>query len=230
MAIQLTVRFPDGQTQTLTVPKEVAFIGRREGNDVILPFPFVSGRHCRVFRHGTRLLVEDLGSTNGTLVNGESLAPQTPHSLRPGDVIQIGTVEVRAQWFEEAAVVETATPTVYEAVPAEVPPRASTRPPGPASAAPASAPDAPATMWEIQTGMYRSAAVQVDDHRVGTATASAPVAPQPAFQVIGSARPAPARRTEPPVDTFQAWSFFFQVIGLVTLFGAIVLLIIVLLS
>lgn len=229
MAIQLTVRFPDGQTQTLTVAKEVAFIGRREGNDVILPFPFVSGRHCRVFRHGSRLLVEDLGSTNGTLVNGENLAPQTPQALRPGDVIQIGTVEVRAQWFEEAAVVETAMPTVYEAVPAEVPPRTSARPPNP-PAAPASAPDAPATMWEIQTGMYRSAAVQVDDHRVGTATANAPIAPQPAFQGIGAARPASSRRAEPPVDTFQVWSLFFQVIGLVTLFGALILLIIVLLS
>jgi len=225
VAIQLTVRFPDGQTQTLTVAKEVAFIGRREGNDVILPFPFVSGRHCRIFRHGSRLLVEDLGSTNGTLVNGESLAPQTPHALRPGDVIQIGTVEVRAQWFEEAAVVETSMPTVYEAVPAGTPPR----PPNPPAAA-AGASDAPATMWEIQTGMYRSAAVQVDDHRVGTATANAPIAPQPVFQGIGAARPAPSRRAEPPVDTFQAWSIFFQIVGLITLFGAIILLIVVLLS
>jgi hypothetical protein len=229
VAIQLTVRFPDGSMQTLTVPKEVAFIGRREGNDVILPFPFVSGRHCRVFRHGSRLLVEDLGSTNGTLVNGEGLPPQTPHALRPGDVIQIGTVEIRAQWFEEAAVVETSAPTVYEAVPAEAPPRTSTRPPNP-PAAPANVPDAPATMWEIQTGMYRSAAVQVDDHRVGTATANAPVPPQPAFSGLGVARPGPTRRTEPSVDAFQAWSIFFQAIGLITLFGAIILLIIVLLS
>lgn len=225
MAIQLTVRFPDGQTQTVAVPKEVAFIGRREGNDLTLAFPFVSGRHCRVFRHGSRLLVEDLGSTNGTLVNGEVLAPQTPHALRPGDVIQIGTVEIRAQWFDEAAVVEPAMPTVYEAVPAGEPARPPTPP-----AAKADAPDAPATMWEIQTGMYRSAAVQVDDHRVGTATANAPIAPQAAFPGVGTARPAPSRRVESSIDAFQAWSLFFQVIGLLTLFGAIILLIIVLLS
>ncbi len=53
----------------------------------------VSGRHARFYIHNRRLLLEDLGSTNGTWLNGVRLAAPSP--LSPGDVVQCGQTELR---------------------------------------------------------------------------------------------------------------------------------------
>jgi serine phosphatase RsbU (regulator of sigma subunit) len=55
--------------------------------DLTLADPFLSRRHSRLYRSGSGLLVEDLGSRNGTLVNGQRIAGPTP--VGPGDVITI---------------------------------------------------------------------------------------------------------------------------------------------
>jgi len=62
-------------------------VGRAAGCDLALADPFLSRQHSRIFRRGDRLFVEDLGSRNGTLVNGRPVAG--PTELRPGDAIQI---------------------------------------------------------------------------------------------------------------------------------------------
>jgi pSer/pThr/pTyr-binding forkhead associated (FHA) protein len=54
---------------------------------------YASGHHARFMRvHDGDVVVEDLGSTNGTFVNGEQLHGQRP--LRPGDVVTIGQTEL----------------------------------------------------------------------------------------------------------------------------------------
>jgi pSer/pThr/pTyr-binding forkhead associated (FHA) protein len=64
-------------------------IGRATGCAVALPTDtFVSQVHARVFRRGDEYWVEDLGSTNGTLVNGRKLTGPAP--LRKGDRLQVG--------------------------------------------------------------------------------------------------------------------------------------------
>ncbi|MGA3218248.1 MAG: FHA domain-containing protein [Acidimicrobiales bacterium] len=64
-------------------------IGRAPGCAVALPSDtFVSQLHARVFRRGDDYWVEDLGSTNGTLVNGRKLDGAVP--LRRGDRVQVG--------------------------------------------------------------------------------------------------------------------------------------------
>jgi hypothetical protein len=64
-------------------------IGRAAGCAVALPSDtFVSQVHARVFRRGDEYWVEDLGSTNGTLVNGRKL--NGPEPLRKGDRLQVG--------------------------------------------------------------------------------------------------------------------------------------------
>ncbi|MEW6363715.1 MAG: FHA domain-containing protein [Acidobacteriota bacterium] len=232
MSIQIEIRKPGGERQTVTIAKEIAAIGRLEQNDVVLPFHFVSSRHCRFLRQGTRMFVEDLGSTNGILVNGQQAPPRVPHALTGGDVIQIGTIEMRAQWVEEADVIEAAAPTIIEEAPAELAsPRTEPRaaPPPARAAQPVS--NEPATMWEIQTGVYNASSMQVDDHRVSTSGASAPVAPPPAFRAGMQVRASsPAGKTVPAIDSYQIWSVLFQAIGLATLFGGILVLVIVLLS
>ena len=63
-------------------------IGRSPGADIVLGDDFVSGRHARVLPSGESAVVEDLGSTNGTVLNGERLS--APARLKVGDVIDIG--------------------------------------------------------------------------------------------------------------------------------------------
>jgi hypothetical protein len=63
--------------------------------DVVIDDPFASDRHLRLSIDAGRLLVEDLGSTNGTLVNDRRI--DTPTALSRGDSIRVGTttLEVR---------------------------------------------------------------------------------------------------------------------------------------
>ena len=64
-------------------------IGRAPGCAVALPSDtFVSQVHARVFRRGADFWVEDLGSTNGTLVNGRKVDGAVP--VRRGDRVQVG--------------------------------------------------------------------------------------------------------------------------------------------
>lgn len=64
-------------------------VGRGGGCGIVLPEDgFVSTVHARLFRRGDDLFVEDLGSRNGTFLNGDRLA--TPTRLRRGDRVQFG--------------------------------------------------------------------------------------------------------------------------------------------
>jgi hypothetical protein len=55
----------------------------------------VSARHAALQRAGDRLFLRDLGSTNGTYLNGERLAPYQPKALRHGDEIHLGQLKMR---------------------------------------------------------------------------------------------------------------------------------------
>lgn len=48
-------------------------IGRRKDNDIVIAEPTISGHHARILRKGKKFIIEDLGSTNGTFVNGKRL-------------------------------------------------------------------------------------------------------------------------------------------------------------
>ncbi len=69
-------------------------IGRSSTSDVVLKNDdYASGRHARLTRHGGLLYVEDLGSTNGTFVNGRKTVGATP--LRGGDTVRVGSTTFR---------------------------------------------------------------------------------------------------------------------------------------
>ena len=68
-------------------------VGRALDADVTLSDPFASRRHSRLFRTGGELFVEDLGSRNGTNVNGQAI--QQPTRVGPGDVIKISNSVIR---------------------------------------------------------------------------------------------------------------------------------------
>ncbi len=73
-----------------TVGEDGASIGRRPGNDIVLSDAYVSGQHAIIaFRDGAFHLT-DIGSTNGTLLNGSRLEPDVPVALKDGDEIRMG--------------------------------------------------------------------------------------------------------------------------------------------
>jgi EAL domain-containing protein (putative c-di-GMP-specific phosphodiesterase class I) len=68
-------------------------IGRRPGLGLSLPSPMVSQEHAEIFLDGDRLGVRDLGSTNGTFVNGDRIQGET--ELHDGDILHFSSIEFR---------------------------------------------------------------------------------------------------------------------------------------
>jgi len=77
-----------GNEYSLHAPME---IGRDATCDIAIPSHFISKRHARISRDGEQWVVEDLGSTNGSTLNGQPLT--TPHPLNRSDQLTIGDTE-----------------------------------------------------------------------------------------------------------------------------------------
>ena len=72
------------------IEKDSLSIGRKHGNDIQLNDLTVSGRHALIVSMGEHIYVDDLGSTNGTLMNGARISKSL---LKHGDVIQVGNYQ-----------------------------------------------------------------------------------------------------------------------------------------
>lgn len=81
----ITLRLPPGVVKT---------IGRTARADFIVDAALVSRLHCRLSSDADQLIVEDLDSTNGTLVNGARVS-KSP--LEAGDVLTVGRVEFKIE-------------------------------------------------------------------------------------------------------------------------------------
>jgi len=77
--------------QRWALESDVLTIGRAADCEVTLPERPVSRYHARVYRHGDRFMIEDLGSSNGTFVNSEKVSEA---ELQPGDSLRLGTTHV----------------------------------------------------------------------------------------------------------------------------------------
>ncbi|WP_437192287.1 SpoIIE family protein phosphatase [Planctomicrobium sp. SH527] len=107
MSSNRLVLLQDGQARTFELGDSEIFIGRLPECEVQLVSNMVSRKHARVFREGAEFFVEDLGSGNGTFVNGQKIA-QT-HRLRTNDRLKFGPVLVR---FESDAEEVDPSPSV----------------------------------------------------------------------------------------------------------------------
>ena len=74
---------------------EGATMGRADGSDIPIDDAFASSVHARIFPRGQFMYIEDMGSTNGTYLNGRRL--RAAERLKVGDTVRIGETEYRYQ-------------------------------------------------------------------------------------------------------------------------------------
>ena len=98
---QLTIRAPDGALQTVSLDKDCITIGRSHDNDVFLPDQLLSRHHAEILKGDDGYILKDLGSKNGTLLNGARVNALMP--LAPGDSIVLGDYRLTfVRWSEPA--------------------------------------------------------------------------------------------------------------------------------
>ena len=81
---------PVGGGDPIPLLKTNLTVGRRESSDIVLRFPNVSGNHCELTLVDGYWFVKDLGSSNGTKVNGTRVVEQ---KLEPGDKLSVAKHE-----------------------------------------------------------------------------------------------------------------------------------------
>ncbi len=89
MNVNLVLFKKNGSTQTFPLSQTVTIVGRQQHCDLCIPLMVVSRKHCELNQDSGVLRVRDLGSRNGTSVNGKKV---TEAVLEAGDKLQLGPV------------------------------------------------------------------------------------------------------------------------------------------
>jgi len=112
----LRYRLGEGEWQEFQLIKDDILMGRGDDCDLTLEHQEISRRHARLSRVGEEILLTDLGSSNGTFVDGQPLTPNMPVALSPGQLIMIGgfTLALNVPGFEATHVVEDRAPRRVE--------------------------------------------------------------------------------------------------------------------
>jgi serine phosphatase RsbU (regulator of sigma subunit) len=85
--LRLQVEPADGPPFQRLFDADSMVIGRASSSDLALADPFLSRHHARLFRRGDDVMIEDLGSRNGTELNGTPVLE--PTAVKPGDVVKV---------------------------------------------------------------------------------------------------------------------------------------------
>src|SRR5215469_14280578 len=97
-----------GYEDTFKIDKPKVSIGRSSRNDVCIADPFASRLHAEIRQEGDHVTLVDLGSANGTYLNGQRVTGSI--GLQPMDRVRIGETEIE---YQTEAVQPQSTPTVY---------------------------------------------------------------------------------------------------------------------
>jgi pSer/pThr/pTyr-binding forkhead associated (FHA) protein len=169
--------------------KNEFIVGREQTADIIVSDPEISRRHARIFFQNNGYIIEDLGSTNGTFVNGQKISG--PYLLRPGEVVNFG--EHVSALFESVQVDPNATVVASAAAPK-----------APIAGAPAKAPlYTPPPAPKPPTG--------------GLPTPSASPAQQPFSAPMPSASPAKKKEKSAGGSKMPSWLKVLIIVALVIL-------------
>ncbi len=88
--------FSPGGSRTRVALASLPFrIGRQQDNDLVLRDNRISRNHAVIDADKDEYFIEDLGSANGTFLNGQRLTPYLPHPLHDGDELQLGRVRIQ---------------------------------------------------------------------------------------------------------------------------------------
>lgn len=133
-SFRLIVRRGPQPNKIYELDKGAISLGRDITNDIVINDPEVSRHHCRLTQGGGGYTIEDLGSTNGTFVNGQRLTGA--HPLSHGDMVGLGETVTLA--YEAAADPRQAATMVGGGAPGSeyVPPPPGAGQPPPSSSAP----------------------------------------------------------------------------------------------
>jgi predicted component of type VI protein secretion system len=113
--------------QTFMLDRDWITVGRDPSNDIVINDPQVSRQHARITRQGQMVVIEDVGSTNGSFANGMRLTG--PHVLSNGDVIGLGD-SVTLTYYEVGVAADVAETLVGESGGAQAPPDVGPEPSG----------------------------------------------------------------------------------------------------
>lgn len=201
MALRIKVSSPDSQPLVRTFDKAEVLIGRKSTNDIILAGKDVSGTHACLQLADGALLVVDLGSLNGTFLNGQQVQSAR---VAPGDDIMISVYHLAVSLVTGKA---TPTPTPSRRPtppPPPVPPKVAAPPPSPPPPAPELADDLPPPIPRRPPAEPRTPAPRTPETRTHAPPIS--VAPPddslpPVIARPGREPATPAPPTVPPLST-----------------------------
>ena len=127
-SFRLVTRRGPQPNHAFEVSKDVTTLGRDISNDIVINDRETSRHHLRLMLSGDTLTIEDLGSTNGTFVNGKRVSGVTP--LQNGDMIGLGeTVTLALE--KVSAPAEEAPSSLGDLLPPSIPPSPDTPVPEP---------------------------------------------------------------------------------------------------
>jgi pSer/pThr/pTyr-binding forkhead associated (FHA) protein len=108
MSYQLVIVVGRSTSQIVKLASGTTVVGRNQDCQLRIGSSQVSRRHCQFVQQNGGLTLTDLGSSNGTLVNGERLTDS--RTLGHGDEVEVGNVKFRVEKLEETALLPGSSP------------------------------------------------------------------------------------------------------------------------
>jgi pSer/pThr/pTyr-binding forkhead associated (FHA) protein len=100
----------DNSRQEISFDRPRITIGRKPGNDLHFNRPEISGAHAAFLLENDNYYVTDLGSTNGTLLNGAPIVAKEKYPLNTADVVTIAPYRIRFEGEPGATIMEALPP------------------------------------------------------------------------------------------------------------------------